>query len=227
VISIKRLAPYREDAAKMRPNYKALEQLRAQRAQRGAAPKVWHDKWKGKKEGEEGEGEGAEGVKAKERKRGREEENGGDAQPQEEQPQRQHKDSRKGSSGDKRAGISGGKRGWQHDGAGAGAAPPDTAEAKRQARLASFAKLTLRREDQVVPTRPAPPAAAAAAAGKGGSHQQQQQQPHKKQKRDGQQRQQGMGKVTVAAAGAQLTKAQKKNLRRQLKRQEKRVGAAE
>ncbi|KAG2432858.1 hypothetical protein HXX76_008591 [Chlamydomonas incerta] len=249
VVGIKRLAPYREEATKLRPNYKALEMVTAEAAnakqkRREYKKRDWEkgrdgrggskggNWWQGKDARESGDGAGAgpgsaasNGSAEPEQKQDKGEGKGAADQQQQQQQERKRKEKEAGPGPGSRDGAAGGdgaskKRQREDGGAGRGQGngqghgqshghghghghgkPREWTPKQvdpQQARLASYAVPTLKKDN-------------AGAAGPGGY----------KRKRDqadgGKQQQQQPPK----SDGPQMSRAQKKNLKRTQKRAEK------
>ncbi len=210
VVGLKKLAPYREDGTKVRPNYKALQSLKSGTGANGenVSGKDWHRHWKGRKQGQQ---DGARGQEWQQQwpKGGKSSKQGGEAAGKHghgpaadgvgkgafkakrpEQHGKQWQDGKKQHQGHH-------KQQQQQQQQQLGGM---TEEERLKARQQSYAKLTL--------NRGGPEAA--------GQHQQQTKGSERKREEEGQQQAPATPAGNEALAG--LTKAQRKNYKRSLKR---------
>jgi protein KRI1 len=227
IMSLKKLAPYRDDAAKVRPNYKALQaakgslpsqpmwkkqkalkqqQQQQQQQQQRVRPAWQVERQEDGSQPQNGQVEGDQEQP--------QQQDGGDGGQQQQQQQRlqgwkQHssKHHHHHQQQQRPHGGHSGKHGSHHSKHHKQQQQRLDPAAKQQARVESYAKLSLKRD------RPS------------GDHQQQQhtgtwqQRPQKKQKKEAPPLPEGrLAKVAVDVSG--LTPAQKKNLKRALKRKE-------
>lgn len=210
VVGLRRLAPYRAEHSKVRPNYKALQVIRKSQAEQEQPKKPWHDKWKGKNKGSSGDGnqqqhQAAETQQQPKKDKHWQASNGkqhalaGQKRKRVQGKQQQHHQQRHGSQ----------KKHKPH----ANASEHYDAEARVKARQESYAALTLKKHGQDGDAAPAGKRKASVST--------------KLKASNKQAPQNGAGSASQAVdAGSNLTKAQRKNLKRALKRAGKGGAAA-
>ncbi|WIA17436.1 hypothetical protein OEZ85_014286 [Tetradesmus obliquus] len=228
IAGLRLLAPYREDSKRLRPNYKALQSIKGEAAAAAAMrrqkrerekQKEWQKKQQPKQQqqGDEAQQQQQKPPPPPQQQQGQKKQMFGQQgqhqrshHQQQQQQQHRHKQHHQQQQQKPLAEM--------------------TAEEKQAARLASYAKLTLKPSKQA--QEQAEGLAGAAAAGGKGSKKRRAEQQQEGGEQQQQQKKKQKGPAVqpgrLAAAGVQLeaplTKAQKKNLLRALKRKEKQQG---
>jgi protein KRI1 len=195
IVGLKQLAPYRDDVKKLRPNYKALQSIKAE-----AAAATQQQAKKRKKHGANGQGQGGRpwqgGSKQQQRPGERKPWSGGKQQQQQQREGAQEQ----GQQQQQQLKL---KKPKQKAGQQQAELDP---EARSKARLESYGKLSLKRDKQE-----------AQAKQQGGQQEKQQQKAKKRKKPEA-----PAGRLAKVQVEGTLTKAQRKNLKRLLKRREER-----
>ncbi|KAF6256564.1 KRI1-like family C-terminal-domain-containing protein [Scenedesmus sp. NREL 46B-D3] len=216
IAGLRLLAPYREDNKRLRPNYKALQSIKGEAAAAAALRRQKREREK---------------QKEKQKKQQPKQHHGDGQEHPQQQGQNRHKLGQQGQRGQHQQQQQHRHKPQHHQQQKSLAEM--TAEEKQAARLASYAKLTLKPSKQAQQQAEGLAGAAAGGAGAGkGFKKRKAEQQQGEEGSEKQQRKKQKGPAVqpgrLAAAGVQLeaplTKAQKKNLLRALKRKEKQQG---